>query len=126
MRIVLCRFGENEGEFVAAISRRGIDSAAMDAECIGEAADGAAAKEMAKVVVDFLQAIEVEKQHRERPAAAIGALGFVFKNVEKPAIVGKAGEGITDGQMVDLLEEARVIEKRPTQRDDVAQHHESL
>jgi len=126
MRIVFCRFRENQGEFVAAVSRGGIDSAAMNAEYIGEAADGAAAEEMAEVIVDFLQAVEVEKQHRERPAGAIGALGFVFKDIEKPTVVGKAGKGIADGQMVDLLEEACVIEKRATQRNDITQDHESL
>src|SRR5260370_9003417 len=100
MRIFFCRFGENEGEFVAAVSRGGIDSAAMNAEHIGEAADGAAAEEMAEVIVDFLQAIEVEKQHRESPAGAIGALGFVFKDIEKPAIVGKAGNALPNDHMV--------------------------
>src|SRR5260221_8802458 len=30
MRIVFCRFRENQGEFVAAVSRGGIDSAAID------------------------------------------------------------------------------------------------
>src|SRR5260370_42383690 len=101
MRIVCCRFRKTEGEFVAAVTRGGIDGTAMNAEYIGKAAYGAAAKEMAEVVVDFLQAIEVEKQHRERPAGAIGALRLGFKNIEKAAVVGKAGEGNPDCQTVN-------------------------
>src|SRR5260370_28108147 len=98
----------------------------MSAENIGEAADGAAAKEMPEVIVDFLQAIEVEKQHGEWAPGAIGALRLVFKNIEKAAIVGKAGERIADSQMMNLFEEPRVIKKRAAQRDDIAQEHDSL
>ena len=126
MGIVFCRFRENEGEFVASVTRGGIDGTAVNAENIGEAADGAAAKEMAEVIVDFLQAVEVEKQHGEGPAGAIGAFRLVFKNIEKAAVVGQAGERIADGEMMDLFEEPRVIEKRAAQRDDIAQDHESL
>src|SRR5258708_33496120 len=92
MVILFCGFGKNEGEFVAAVTRGGIDGTAMNAEYIGKAAYGAAAKEMAEVVVDFLQAIEVEKQHRERPAGAIGALRLVFQNIEQGEGGGKGGE----------------------------------
>jgi hypothetical protein len=49
---VLLGFGKNEGKFVAAVARRGVNGAAVDAENIGEAADGAAADEMAVTVVD--------------------------------------------------------------------------
>jgi len=76
-------FRENEGEFVAAVPRGGIDSAAMNAENVGEAADGAAADEMAVGIVNGFQAIEVEKQHGEGPAGALGALRLVFKNIEE-------------------------------------------
>src|SRR5258708_33989787 len=98
----------------------------MNPENIGEAADGAAADEMAVTIVNRLQTIEVEKQHGEGPASALGALRLVFKNIEQAAVVGKAGERIADGKMADLFEEPGVIEKRATQGDGVAQHHERL
>src|SRR5882762_478232 len=123
---VLLGFRENQGEFVTAITGGGIDGAAMNAENIGEAADGAAADEMTVAVVNFFQFIEVEKQHGEGPAAAIGALRLAFKNIEQPAVVGESGERIADGKMVNLLEEPSVIEKCATQRDGVAQHHKRL
>src|SRR5690349_23863476 len=81
-RFVLLRFRKNQGEFVAAISRGGIDCTAVDAEDIGKTADGAAADKMAKVIVYFFQAIEIKKQDGERPAVAIGAVGFGFEDIE--------------------------------------------
>jgi hypothetical protein len=123
---VFLGFRENEGEFVPAISRGGIDGAAVNAENIGEAADGAAADEMAVAVVYCFQVIKVEKQHGEGPAGAIGALRLVFKNIEQAAVVGETGERIADGKMVNLLEEPRVIEKCPTQRDGIAQDQKRL
>src|SRR5260370_25839624 len=48
MRIVFCRFRENEGEFVAPVTRGGIDGTAMNGEDIGHAAYGAAAQQMAE------------------------------------------------------------------------------
>ena len=89
---VFLRFRENQREFVAAVSRGGIDGTAVNAENIGEAADGTAAYEMAVAVVYFFQFIEVEKQHGEGPAGAIGAFRLVFKNIEKAAVVGETGE----------------------------------
>jgi hypothetical protein len=61
-------------------------------------------------VVDFLQAVEVEEQDCEGTAVAIGTLGFAFEDVEETAVVGQAGERVADGQVLDLFEEAGVVE----------------
>src|SRR5258708_13223544 len=114
MRFVFLGFRENEREFVAAISRSGINGAAVNAENIGEAADGAAADEMAIAIVYFFQLIEIKKQHGEGPAGAIGALRLVFKDIEQTAGVGKAGERITHATMPNLFEKPRVIDDDPT------------
>lgn len=126
MGIVLLGFRENEGKFVSAVTRGGINGAAMNAKNISEAADGAAADKMAVVVIDFFQAIEVEKQDGEGPAGAVSSFRFVFEDIEKAAVVGKAGERIADGEMMNLFEELRVIEKRAAESDGVTQHHERL
>src|SRR6267143_5940682 len=89
---VFLRFRENQGEFVPAVSRGGIDGAAVNTENIGKAADGAAADEMAVAIVDFFQFIEVEKEHGERSAGAVGTLRFTFQDVEQVPVVSKAGE----------------------------------
>src|SRR5438270_717214 len=93
-RFVLLRLWKNQGEFVAAISRGGIDCPAVDAEGIGKTADGAAADEMAKVIVDFFQPIEIKQQNRERPTVAIGAVSLGFQDVEQAAKGG--GDNISE------------------------------
>ena len=125
-RFVLLRLWKNQGEFVAAISRGGIDCPAVDAEGIGKTADGAAADEMAKVIVDFFQPIEIKQQNRERPTVAIGAVSLGFQDVEQAAVVSESGERITHGKMAHLFKEPRIVEKGSAQRDSVAQNHERL
>src|SRR5207245_11551166 len=120
------RFWENEGEFVAAIASGGIDGPAVNAEDIGEAADGPAADEMAVAVVDGFQAIQIEKQDSERAAGAVGALGFVFEDVEEAAVVGEAGERVADGHVANALEEAGVFQKGAAESDGVAHDYEAL
>src|SRR5580704_4770402 len=127
---VLCfrvlRLGQDESEFIAAIARGGIDSAAMNAQDGGQAAEGSAADEMTEAVVDFFQAIEIEKQNGERPAGAVGALSFILENVEEAAVIGEAGERIADGKMANLFEEPCVIEERAAEGDGVTAHRKDL
>src|SRR6266478_3003145 len=125
-RFVLLRFRQDEGELVTAVSRGGVNGAAMNPENVGEAADGAAADEMAVTVVNRFEAIKIKKQHGEGTAGAVGALRLVFENVEEAAVVRETGEGIADGKMVNLFEEASVFKQRASERDGVAQHHERL
>ena len=126
LRFGLFRFRQDESKFIAAVARRGVDGAAMNPQNIGKATEGAAADEMSVAVIDFLQAIDVQKEHGEWPSVSIGALGFAFEDVEKAAVIGKASERIADGEMADLLEEAGVVQKCAAEGDDVAQHCEAL
>jgi hypothetical protein len=119
LRFGVLRFGQNESELVSAVARGGIDGAAMNAQDGGEAAERAAANQMAKAVVNFFQAVEIEEQNGEGPAGAIGALGLVLENVEKPAVVGEAGERVADSKVADLFEESSVIEERATEGESV-------
>ncbi len=120
------RLRENQGEFVTAIARGGIDGPTVNAENISKATDGAAADEMTVAVIDGFQAIQIEKQDSERAAGAVGALGFVFEDVEETAGVGEAGERVADGHVANALEEVGVIQKRAAESDGVAHNHEAL
>src|SRR5260370_17233204 len=71
-RFVLLGFRENQGEFIAAVSRGSVDCAAMNPENIGEAADGTAADKMAVTIVNAFQTIQVEQQHGEGPPSPLG------------------------------------------------------
>ena len=84
LRFRVLRLGQNESELVAAVARGGVYGAAMNAQDGGEAAQSAATNEMAKAVVDFFQAVEVEEQNGEGPAGAVGAFGFILEDSAKP------------------------------------------
>jgi len=126
LRFRLLRFGQDESEFIAAIACSGIDGAAMNAQDSSQAAKSAAADQMAELVVDFFQAVKIEEQNGKGAASAVGALGFILEDVEQAAVVSEAGERIADGEMADLFEEARVIEKRATESEGVTADSENL
>jgi len=126
MGFVGFRFGQYKGEFVSAVARGGVYGAAVDTENIGEPANGAAADEMAVAIVDFFQVVEIQEQNRKGAAGAVGALGFVFEDVEETAIVDETGERIADGEMADLFEEVRVIEQRAAEGNGETQDQEGL
>src|SRR5579862_2006619 len=113
-------FRENEREFVAAVASSGVDGAAMDTENISQSADGAAADKVAVGVINFLETVNVEEKNGEGATGAVGAFGFVFENIKQAAVVCQTGKRIADGEMADLFEKARVIEKRAAKRDGVA------
>ena len=126
LRFRIFRFWQHERELIAAVACGGINGAAMNAQDGGQAAERAAANEMAEAVVDFFQTIQIEKQDGEGPAGAVGSLGFVFEDVEEPSIVGEAGERIADGEMANLFEQARVIQERAAKSKGIAAHGEDL
>src|ERR1700720_1596218 len=81
---------------------------------------------MAEAVVDFFQAVEIKEQNGEGPAGAVSALGFIFEDVEEATVIGEAGERVADGEMADLFEEPRVIEKRAPQSEGVTADRKDL
>jgi len=119
-------FRQHKSKFIAAVPRGGINGAAIDAKCVGNAANCAATDEVAVAIVNFFQAVEIEQEKREGAAGAVGALGFVFEDVKQAAIVGEAGERIADGEMADLFEEARVVEKRAAESNGVSHDAQTL
>ena len=62
-----------------------------------------AARQMAVVVVDLLEAVEVEEQHRQRTAAAHRALGLAPQHLVEVARIGQQRQIVGDRQRVGLL-----------------------
>ena len=98
----------------------------MDAQDVCESIEGMAADQVAISIVDLFQTIEVEEENGEGAAVAIGALGFRFKDVEQAAVVGESGERVADGEVANLLEEARVVEENTAESDRVTGDGECL
>ena len=98
----------------------------MNPQNVPKTADCAAAHEVAVVVVDFFQIIQIEEEHGERTAAAVRALGLIFQDIEQMPVVRQAGERIADGEVANLFEEVSVVQKCAAESDGVTHHHERL
>jgi hypothetical protein len=97
------RFRENEGEFIASVTRRSVNGAGMNAENVRQAADGVGSHEMAIGVIDNFQPVQIEQHDGKRPPGAVVAPDFRVEGVEKSAVVGKAGERIGDRQLAHVF-----------------------
>jgi hypothetical protein len=82
------RLRKDESELIAAIARRSVNGAAMNAQELRSAAKGAASDQVTEGIVDLFQVIEIEEKHSKRPAIAIRALGFAFENIEQTPVIG--------------------------------------
>src|ERR1700730_17674822 len=58
---ILQGFRQDESKLIAAIARRGVDGAAVNAEDVSQPVERVAANEMAVRVVDLFEAVEVQK-----------------------------------------------------------------
>ena len=74
---------QQHGELVAAEARRGVGVARARDEALGDRAQQLVARRVADAVVDGLEAVEVDEQHREVAAAAGAALERVLEAVEE-------------------------------------------
>ena len=71
------------------------------AQQLGEDLDEPVARVVAEVVVDDLEAVQIEEQHRDSARLALGQ-SFVEVGDQRPA-VQQAGEVIVFGQVADSL-----------------------
>src|SRR4051794_18931321 len=106
-----------------------IDAVAHDRELIGpEAADrvagaddrldrlrgldqDAVARAVAEAVVDELEAIDVDEQHRDATARGLGAAQRELEVVEEQEAVGQPGQGVVQRLVVELALEARALDR---------------
>src|ERR1700683_4916462 len=90
-RFLLARFREDENKFIAAVSRRRIDRAAILPQHEAQALDRVASGQMAILIVDPLQAIEVEEQKCKAAAGAARALNFAFQDFGHAEVIRESG-----------------------------------
>src|SRR5215471_6661145 len=124
--LILASLGKHDSEFVSAIACSRVDGAAMDAQDVGDAAESAAADEVAVGIVNSLEAVQIEQQHRKGTAGAQGALRFRVQNIKKFAVVGEAGQRVAGREVADLFENARAVEQRTRQQNNLAGHIHQL
>ena len=96
-------------------------SRALAADDVGRLDEGAAAEQVAVGVVDLLEAVQVDEEQRQRPAAAHRALGFLAKRVVQVPRVVELGQVVGDRQRLGASDAERVrqrIGRRLEQADD--------
>src|SRR5260370_35667599 len=71
----------------------------MNSEKVRYAAERATSHKMPVGVIDLLQSVQIEQQHRKGSSGASVSFDFRIKRVEKPPIVSKPGERISDRQL---------------------------
>src|SRR5438309_4938072 len=64
---------------------------------------------MAQGVVDVLEVVEIDEQHRELSRASVEPYGRMIDPIPEQGLVGKTGEGIVQGLMGELLLELLLL-----------------
>ena len=95
--------GEQNHELVAALAGNGVDAPQTGLETTGHGLQKAVAGGMAEGIVDLLEAIKIEKQHRH-PLAGLAGLGQHLPQAQlEGGPIGQAGEVIGVGHQPDLF-----------------------
>ena len=106
------RLGEYDDELLAAVAREGVDLADLLLHPMGQLAQHRVAARVAVRVVDLLEVVEVEHQHRERPVEPGGPLDLARQAHREVAEVPEAGQPVGGRQPLGLLVQLHVVDRR--------------
>ena len=110
-RALRARVGQDERELVTAEPGHDVGFTGALADDGAGLDERLAACQVAVAVVDLLEAVQVEKQHRQRPAAAHRALGFAAQHQVQVAGVGEPRQVVGHRQRLGLLQGQGVVER---------------
>src|SRR5262249_45207133 len=96
-------FDQHEHELLTAVAGEEILTADRLAGALGEFTQDEVAAQVAVLVVDSLELVDVEHQHGERPEVALGAGHFAVEELEQVALVMDLREAVDDREAIDLL-----------------------
>src|SRR5579859_1540089 len=111
---------QQQGEFIAAVSRSSVDSAAMLSKDFRDAADGARARLVSITVIDFFQLVEIHQQDRKMAIGSPRSFQFALQQFDKAPVICQSRQAVADRSVADLSEEPHVINQRPSQQNHVA------
>ena len=97
-----CICGHDDGELVAAQPRHGVRLARAAAQALADQLEQLVADRMAERVVDALELVEVEAEHRQA-LAALDALELVLEMLAHHGAVGQVGERVVARHVRDAL-----------------------
>ncbi len=96
------RLRRQDRELVAAEARHQLPGIEQAADPEREVAQHRVAGRVAEQVVDLLETVEVEAQHREPAAQGVGGAHLALEPRVEARAVGEAGERVVVGEIVDL------------------------
>ena len=97
---------EEHGELVAAEPGDGVLRPQADGQPLAESDEELIARAVSEAVVDDLEAVEIEEEHGEQLASALGARQGEGEAIDEERSVGQAGEGVEEGLPRELVEPA--------------------
>ncbi len=106
-------------ELVAADTGGDVDRPHRFAEPVGRLGEHAIAGEVADLVVDRLEVVEVEDDERELPLVAVGSHHLAAQRLLEVALVEEARERIRLGELARLAVAAGVLDRRDAARGKV-------
>ena len=89
---MLVQAEQHDDEFVAAHARHGVAVAHAGDQALGHVLQHAVAGGVAERVVDFLEVVEVDEQHRHLRVQALAVRGRLAHAVDQQQAVGQAGQ----------------------------------
>ena len=112
----------HDGELVAAQPSDGVGTADHAQQARGRCLEDAVTGGVAERVVDDLEVVQVQEQHRHAAALPPGAHHRTRQALGQQAAVGQAGQGVVVGQIAQLLLGALLVGDVVDHRDEVAAH----
>ena len=100
---------QHHRELVAADPRDGVPAADHLLQALGHGAQGAVAGGVAEAVVDVLEVVQVEEQHRHARTLAARAHDRPRQALGQQRAVGQVGEGVVVGEVAQLLFDAPAL-----------------
>src|SRR5262249_6080206 len=97
------RLRQHDGELLAAVAGEQLLLADARLDAGGQLAERVVAAQVAQVVVDRLEVVQVHHDHRQRPAVPGRAGQLAVEELQQVALVVDVGQGVDDRQPVDLL-----------------------
>ena len=104
---------DDHGELVAAEAGDGVDGAQHAAQPVGDGDEQPVAGGVAEAVVDRLEVVQIDEQHRGAGVALLQPLQRTVQPDGEQCPVAQAGEGVVEGELLQLRLEPAVVERDP-------------
>src|SRR5581483_5910289 len=126
LRVLERRLREDHRELVAADAARDVGAADDRAQALGDLAEDGVAAQMADLLVDRFEVVQVEEDQGEPSVVTVGALHLLGERLVEVAAVVQDRQRVAYRQLVELPELPRVLDRPPGVGGELFQHGQIL